>query len=119
MNNFTIKWVVLLLLLPIIMIILPIGSAAISKELASFSGRVYDSTSNSGIGNLVVRLTPPRDSKLPQNVTTTNQDGQFSITGLKKGRYLIEVKQGPTLLFRDVIDTTRETNKDIMLRELN
>lgn len=102
----------------ITVVILPICSGAmdIAVERDNISGRIYDSSDNQGISNLVVKLTPPRNTKEPQKVTVTDQDGQFKFEGLKKTRYLLEVNQGPTLLYRDVIDMNHETHRNIILR---
>ena len=106
-----------LFLLLITFIILIIYSNALS--LSDFSGRVYEASDNKGISNLVIKLTPPRNLKVPQKITTTDQDGRFNLPGLEMGRYLLEIYQGPTLLYRDVVDLNKETNKNIMLRAKN
>jgi hypothetical protein len=118
MRKITINWLKLAsLTLLITMLILPTWSAAmeIGVERDNISGRVYDASNNQGISNLVVKLTPPRELKQPQKITVTDHDGQFKFSGLPKTRYLLEVNQGPTLLYRDVIDANQETNKNIIL----
>ena len=102
-----------LFILLITIIILPGHSRAI--ELVDFSGRISNASDNKGIGNLVVKLTPPRNLKEPQKITTTNDDGQYNFVGLKKSRYLLEVYQGPTLLYRNVVDLNQEEHKTIVL----
>jgi hypothetical protein len=118
MNKLLIKlWEGTLLLLLITFIILTICYDALSLE--DFSGRIYEAFDNKGISNLVIKITPPRTLKAPQKITTTDQEGQFNFSGLEVGRYLLEVYQGPTLLYRDVVDLNKETNKNIMLRAKN
>jgi hypothetical protein len=102
------------IILVIILIVLGICSKALSVD--GFSGQVSDASDKKGISNLVVKLTPPRDSQEAQKITTTDHDGDFVFTGLKQMRYLFEVYQGPTLLYRDVVDTKQETNRTLMLK---
>jgi len=98
-------------------IISPNNSEAVDIKVEgdNISGRVYDASNNQGISNMVVKLTPPRNLKEPQKITVTDNDGQFKFSGLKKTRYLLEVTQGPTLLYRDVIDVNQQTTKNIIL----
>jgi hypothetical protein len=105
-----------LICLIIAFIIIAICSEALSMD--GFSGQVSDASDNKGISNLVIKLTPPRDSKesQPQKITTTNYEGKFMFTGLKQARYLFEIYQGPMLLYRDVVDVNQETNRTIKLK---
>jgi len=102
-------------LMSILIIINYSNAMDITVERDNISGRIFDASNNQGISNLVVKLTPPRDLKEPQKITVTDHDGQFTFSGLKKARYLLEVNQGPTLLYRDVIDVNQESIKNIML----
>ncbi len=79
------------------------------------SGEIIYSATNQGISDLVVKLTPPRHLNKSPKIFITGRSGEFWFTGLKKGKYLLEVYQGPTLLYRNVIDMNKETEKTIML----
>jgi hypothetical protein len=89
----------------------------INVTQGTVSGRIFEATSRAGIGGLIVKLTPSRAAnrpqKITQKITTTEPDGRFEFTNLDKGRYLLEVYQGLTLLYRDVIDTGQETHKEL------
>ncbi len=83
----------------------------------TMKGRVYVSdASKSGIPNLTVRLTPSKGMKTPEKITTTDDKGNFLFKDLDKGRYLLEVYQGVTLLYRDVVDTSQDMKREISLK---
>ncbi len=79
-------------------------------------GRIFSGVEQTGVPNLTVKLIPPKTVPFPEKVTTTDQDGKFSFANVEKGRYLLEVSQGVTLLYRNVLDTRVDTNKVIELR---
>jgi hypothetical protein len=80
------------------------------------SGRIFDSTTNAGIPGMTVKLTPPKATGRPQRVTRTDAEGAFDFGKLAKGRYLLEVYQGATLLHRRVIDNTQDQQFEVSLR---
>ena len=82
-----------------------------------FTGRIYEAGTKTGIGDLTVRLIPPRDVKKPEKVTTTDEDGKFRFTDLSGDKYLLEVYQGLTLLYREVIEGKENTPKEIPLKK--
>ena len=88
------------------------GSAA-----GVFTGRIFEAGTKTGIGDLTVRLIPPRDVKKPEKVTTTDEDGKFRFTDLGADKYLLEVYQGLTLLYREVIEGKENTPKEIALKK--
>jgi hypothetical protein len=93
--------------------------ALTSPELRAQSdlrGRVFDADSRDGIENLQVKLTPPRQSKAPIRIANTARDGHFLFGKLASGRYMVEVSQGTTLLYRAEVDTTLTSQLDIPLR---
>jgi hypothetical protein len=84
---------------------------------ASLPGRIYEAGTKTGIGDLTVRLIPPRDVKKPEKVTTTDEDGNFRFTDLSGDKYPLEVYQGLTLLYREVIEGKENTPKEITLKK--
>ena len=86
-----------------------------AQQTADFSGRVTDTAQNP-IENLEVKLTPPRDSKAPIRLGSTDRNGMFVFRQLVQGRYLIEISQGVYLLYRAEVDTIRQSRVDITLR---
>ncbi|MBI3803979.1 MAG: carboxypeptidase regulatory-like domain-containing protein [Nitrospirae bacterium] len=82
---------------------------------AELNGRVVEATGGEGISDLTVRLIPPKATKRPEKVTTTNDRGEFQFPNLDAGHYLLEVSQGTTLLDREVVEAGPETNKEIRL----
>ncbi len=89
---------------------------AAAQQPNNFDGRVFEAVSNRGIENLEVKLTPPTNSDLPVRLAGTDQMGQFHFAQVRQGRYLIEVSQGPSLLYRAEIDTGRQNHIDIPLQ---
>lgn len=81
------------------------------------TGRIFDSTTNEGISGMTVKLTPPRATGRPARVTLTDSQGAFEFREPAKGRYLLEVHQGATLLYRRVIDTARNSKFQVQLRQ--
>ncbi|MCC7242688.1 MAG: carboxypeptidase regulatory-like domain-containing protein [Acidobacteria bacterium] len=93
-----------------------LAAAGLSAKSADFPGRVFDAATKDGIQNLQVKLTPPRQVKAPIRIASSERDGSFVFTRLAPGRYLVEVSQGPTLLYRAEVDTTKVTRLDVPLR---
>lgn len=82
---------------------------------AELNGRVVEETGGEGISDLTVRLIPPKATREPEKVTTTNDRGEFHFPDLTKGKYLLEVSQGTTLLYREVVEADQGTVKEIRL----
>ena len=79
-------------------------------------GQVAEETTQRGIPALNVKLTPSRELRQPQRITSTNWDGQFRFSDLSRGRYLLEVRQGVELLHREIVTIETDTRKQIKLR---
>jgi hypothetical protein len=95
--------------------------AAVSAQLVcaqarDFSGRVLDAQSHQGIANLEVKLRPPSNSSAPVMVGNTDQNGAFRFSNVQIGRYLVEVSQGPYLLYRAEIDLSTTDHLDITVQ---
>src|SRR5687768_15774564 len=84
---------------------------AFPQQTVDFSGRVFDATSKQGSENLDVKLMPPKQSRLPIRVASTDRDGLFVFTRLARSRYLIEVSQGFHLLYRGEVETLGHFNQ--------
>jgi len=93
----------------------PAGVEA-QAQTVEFKGRVFDAASERGIENLQVKFTPPRDVKAPIRLANTGSDGAFAFAKLLRGRYLVEVSQGTTLLYRREVDTAKVDRLDVPLR---
>jgi Carboxypeptidase regulatory-like domain len=78
-----------------------------AQDAKPFSGRVFDAQSQRGIENLEVKLRPPTSSSAPVVIGTTDQNGVFHFPAVRSGQYLVEVSQGPYLLYRGVVDTSK------------
>jgi hypothetical protein len=81
-----------------------------------FGGRVFDAQSKRGIANLEVRLRPPRGSSFAIMIGNTDQNGVFRFSQVRPGRYLLEVSQGPYVLYRAETDTSKVHAIDIPIR---
>lgn len=87
--------------------------AQASKE---FSGRVFDSQSKRGIENLEVKLKPPTNTNAPTMIGATDQNGFFRFLQVRVGRYLLEVSQGPYVLYRGEVDLSKSDNIEIPIQ---
>lgn len=95
--------------------------AAVAAQLAcaqttNFSGRVIDAQSHRGIANLEIKLRPPSNSSAPVLVGNTGQNGAFRFSNVQVGRYLVEVSQGPYLLYRAEVDLSKTHQLDITVQ---
>jgi hypothetical protein len=93
--------------------VLPV--TCLAQQAADFKGRVFDATTRTGIENLEVKLSPPRDSKAAIRLTQTDRNGAFLVPKLTPGRYLLAVSQGMYLLYRMEVDTARQSEIEIPL----
>jgi hypothetical protein len=87
-----------------------------TEEQVNFGGRVVDAATRAGLANLEVKLTPPRASRLPIRLATTDGNGMFTFGRLSGDRYLLEVSQGVNLLYRSEVNITRQQRVEIALR---
>ena len=87
------------------------------SQQVKLEGKIVEATTQKGISALSVKLIPPRELQQPQRITSTNQDGQFRFSYLPRGRYVLEVCQGVTLLHREIISIDADTQKQIELRK--
>jgi Carboxypeptidase regulatory-like domain len=94
-----------------------IANAAAQVGVSDLSGRILEATSMRGIENLEVKLMPPRSSPLGVRLTSTGPDGGFHFAGVRPGRYLLEVSQGPNLLYRSEIDAGTQNNIEVALQK--
>ncbi len=99
---------------PLLAAVVPARPAA--QGTVDFRGRVYDAASKTGVQNLEVKLTPPRQVKIPARIARTDRDGVFAFPRLVRGRYLLEVSQGVSLLYRAELDATSTDSVEVPLR---
>jgi hypothetical protein len=82
----------------------------------TLEGRVHNESDNAGIAALTVKLKPPKGSNQAERLESTNADGKFSFTDLPRGRYLLEVSQGPRILYRKEVEVPADTKVEVPLR---
>ncbi len=101
-----------------LLVIVPAVARAVmvTVEDGVIAGRIFNSATNEGIPGMMVKLTPPKSKALAQHVTRTDGGGAFDFGKLPKGRYLLEVYQGTTPLYRRVIDSTKNFQFEVRLR---
>jgi len=85
-------------------------------EELRLDGRVYETANKKGIAALTVKLIPPRGVRKPEKIVSTDERGEFHFTNIDQGKYLIEVYQGITILYRSMVEINQSTRKDIPLR---
>ncbi len=81
----------------------------------TLTGTILESQSSNGVANLTVKLTPPRSTNRAQKLTTTDQQGQFNFREVEPGRYLLEIFQGLTPVYRKVFDTSSSSSREPIL----
>jgi hypothetical protein len=96
--------------------LLPLTAA---QQLNNLDGRVFETATQRGIENLEVKLTPPTNSDLAVRLASTDQNGQFRFAQLRQGRYLLEVSQGRSLLYRAEINTEKQNHIDIPFNDVD
>jgi Carboxypeptidase regulatory-like domain len=106
------KWLVACALAASVAAAAPLGA----QQAHDLGGRVFDADTSRGVENLEVRLTPPRAVRAPIRVAATDKNGSFVFRQLAAGRYLVEVSQGPNLLYRGEVDTATTSQMDVPLR---
>jgi hypothetical protein len=84
-----------------------------AQAAKAFSGHVFDSQSKRGIENLEVKLRPPSNSATSVMIGATDQNGMFHFSPVPAGTYLVEVSQGPYLLYRGEVDTSKSDSIEI------
>jgi hypothetical protein len=88
-----------------------------AQQVNHLDGRVFEAASNRGIENLEIKLTPPTNSNLSVRLSGTDQNGNFRFAQVGRGRYLLEVSQGASLLYRAEIDTGQQNHIEIPLQK--
>lgn len=68
-----------------------------------FRGRILNQQTRRGIENLLVTLIPPNSSPEARRYATSDSGGKFRFDGLNADKYLLQVSEGPYLLFRQEI----------------
>ena len=81
----------------------------------NLTGKITDDRTNGGISSLTVSLRPPANTAGQQRVTSTDAGGGFVLNTVPAGRYLLEVFQGVTPVYREVVELDRDTAKEIRL----
>jgi hypothetical protein len=84
-----------------------------AESSKQFSGHVYDTQSKSGIANLEVKMTPRSASNAPVLIGTTDAGGTFLFKNAQVGTYLLDVLQGPYLLYRNEVDLSKIDSVEI------
>jgi hypothetical protein len=91
---------------------------SVSVHGDAISGRVFEPVSGLGVGGITVQLVPPSAVRAPVRVTTTASDGGFQFTKLTKGKYLLRMYQGMTLVYQKEIDTSVDAEFTVALRRV-
>ena len=89
---------------------------ALGSPALELRGRVLDGLHRRGVPGLTVRLTPPRNSQRPEQITMTDREGGFSFQGLDRGAYLLEVSQALQPLYRQPLELKGDQQLEIELR---
>jgi hypothetical protein len=80
--------------------VVPLCDARIQGSL-SFSG--YVKAKGASNTRFTVKLYPPKTSKSPVVLTTTDDSGYFKFTNLSASSYLLEIYFGTELIYQEVI----------------
>ncbi|MEW6086956.1 MAG: hypothetical protein AB1498_01460 [bacterium] len=90
---------------------------SVSVYAAELNGRVRENTKKEGIPGLVVKLKPPKASQKPEKITKTGKNGEFVIKDLDTGKYMLEVYEATTIIYREVLELNSDTTKEIELEK--
>jgi hypothetical protein len=89
---------------------------AYAQGTKPFGGRVFDAQNQQGIANLEVKLRPPSNSSTAILIGTTDRNGLFRFPQVHAGAYLVEVSQGPYLLYGGEINTSNSDTIQIPIQ---
>jgi len=81
-----------------------------------FRGHIVNQETRRGIENLLVTLIPPNSSAETKKYATSDSAGRFRFDGLNADKYLLEVSQGPYLLFRKEVQPRHKDEITIKLQ---
>jgi hypothetical protein len=90
------------------------GLAACARA-DKLEGRVHNESNNAGIAALTVKLKPPKGSNEPERLESTDAEGKFTFADLPRGRYLLEVSQGPRVLYRKEVEVPADARVEVPL----
>ena len=95
-----------------------LGCALLTAQATrDLNGKIFETTTKKGIENLEVKLTPPRNSDLAIRLASTDSRGEFHFSQVRPSKYLLEVSQGPNLLYRNEIDALSVSRIEIPLQK--
>ena len=87
--------------------------ASLTAEAASVKGQVYDATADEPLAQASIKLLAARDSAFVKG-TAADDDGYFSFTDLRPGRYIVQVSYiGFKTLNKDVRLSKEEPDADL------
>lgn len=78
------------------------------------AGKLIAENTGEPVVGLGIALIPPKGSQYPEKVTVTNSAGEFEFAEVFPGRYLLEVSQGLTTIYRAVIDSNNSPNRIVI-----
>ncbi len=89
-------------------------SSTISFAQDRFEGKVVTPETEK-TPQVVIKMTPPRTKQSPQQITISDDEGNFQFNKIEQGRYLMEVYHNNELIRREVVDTHETKEKEIEL----
>lgn len=101
---------------PAIILTICLSSGPVHGQRYKLDGTVVEMVSRHGIAALSVRLVASRQLNQPQRMTATNAEGEFRFEDLSRGRYMLEVSHGVTLLHREFLTVESDTERQITLK---
>jgi len=90
-------------------------NSAVFGQSAVVEGFVYNQSTCAGMPRLIVTMTPPSSAQLKDSMTVTDEKGLFTLSGLTTGNYLVTVKFGVQLVYRNIHAVTSKTFLNISL----
>ena len=82
----------------------------------SLVGKVFNSVTNKGLPGYQVQLTAAKSANIPVRIAITDAEGRYRFLHVWKGRCLLEVYWGLTLVSRQLIDTSTQGQYLVTLR---
>jgi len=97
--------------------VLILCSPATAQQI-TLTGQIVTATfSKSAPRRFNIKLYPPKASGKPIQVTTSDAYGRFKFVDLSASSYLLEIYLGKDLVYQEVINLTKDTDRKIDLRK--
>lgn len=100
-----------------ILLCLLVLQVQVMAQQYTLTGQILASNEKNYVPRFNLKLYPPKTSGKPILVTTSDVAGRFRFGSLSPTSYLLEIYLGKDLVYQEVINMTRNTERRIDLRK--